>query len=71
VRRLARDLAVIARDGLRSRKNLDANGADECSYLDPIQAIAAGAPTQAEHWMGKYQGEWAGDASRILAEAAV
>lgn len=71
VRRLARDLVVIAADGLKSRSCIDEQGRDEQSYLDPIQAISAGEPTQAEYWLNKYHGDWAGDASRMLVEGAV
>ncbi len=71
VRRTARDLVVIAGEGLRSRAYLDNDGHDERAYIAPIQAIVAGEPTQAEHWLARYHGEWAGDASRILLEAAV
>ena len=71
VRDLARELIVMAAAGLRSRAFLDARGRDERSYLEPIQAFAEGAPTQAEHWLAKYHGEWAGDASRIFPETAV
>ncbi|MDT7952262.1 MAG: glutamate--cysteine ligase [Acetobacteraceae bacterium] len=71
VRSLARDLVVIAAEGLRARACFDCEGRDETGYLDPIQAIAAGEPTQAEQWLGKYQAEWAGDASKALFEATV
>ncbi len=71
LRRLARDLVVIAGEGLRRRACLDANGFDEATYLTPIQAVAAGEPTQAEHWLAKYKAEWAGDAGQMLMDAAV
>lgn len=71
VRRLTRDLVVIAADGLQSRSYLDEHGQDERSYLDPIQAISKGAPTQAQHWLSKYEGVWAGDASRMLVDGVV
>ncbi|MDP9096569.1 MAG: glutamate--cysteine ligase [Pseudomonadota bacterium] len=71
LRRLARDLVVIAGEGLRSRSCLDGQGQDERLYLAAIQGISAGEPTQAEHWLSKYQGQWAGDASRMLIEGAV
>ena len=71
VRRLARDLVVIAEDGLRARACLDADGQGESVYLAPIQAIAAGEPTQAEQWLNKYRVNWAGDASRMLSEGCV
>mgnify|MGYP003365689211 FL=1 len=72
---VARDLAArmvtIAAEGLRARAVTDGNGRDESHLLAPLQAIAAGAPTQAEHWLERYHGAWQGDVSRIFAEAAV
>jgi len=65
VRDLAREAVAIAADGLRAR------GLDEAAYLEPLQAIVEGAPTQAEVWLGKYHGEWQGDVSRIFLEAAI
>jgi glutamate--cysteine ligase len=62
---------AIARDGLRARARPDADGADESAYLAPLEAIAGGGPTQAEHWLERYHGAWQGDASRALLEAAI
>ncbi len=69
LRDLARDVLAIAAQGLRNRARKNAGGADESIYLAPLQDIAAGAPTQAEHWLERYHGAWNGDASRIFAEA--
>ena len=71
LRDLARDIVAIARDGLRARAIRDASGRDEAVYLAPLEAIAAGGPTQAEHWLGRYHGAWKGDVRPILAEAAI
>jgi len=71
LRDLAADVVAIARDGLRARGRRDATGADESAYLSPLEAIAAGGPTQAEYWLARYRGEWHGDARRIFAEAAI
>jgi len=71
LRDLARDIVAIAQGGLRSRSLRDASGQDETGYLAPLEAIAAGAPTQAEHWLERYHTVWKGDARRILAEAAI
>ena len=49
----------------------DATGDDESVYLDPLPAIAAGALTQAEHWLARYHGAWNGHVSPIFAEAAI
>ncbi len=71
MRDLARDVVAIARDGLNARQRLNAAGETEAVYLEPLAEIAAGGPTQAEHWLSRYRGEWAGDLSRIFAEAAI
>jgi hypothetical protein len=36
-----------------------------------LEAIAAGEPTQAEHWLARYQQAWQGDAKQIFAESAI
>ena len=71
LRDLMREALAISRDGLRARARRDSQGRDETLHLAPLEAIAAGAPTQAEHWLERYHGPWRGDASRILREAAI
>ncbi|MDE2334478.1 MAG: glutamate--cysteine ligase [Rhodospirillales bacterium] len=71
LRDLARDVIAIARDGLAARARKNAAGEDERIYLAPLEAIAAGAPSQAEHWLERYHGPWRGDASAMLREAAI
>jgi glutamate--cysteine ligase len=71
LRDIVADVVTIAEDGLRARCHRDASGDDECVYLDPLRAIAAGALTQAEHWLGRYHGAWNGRVSPIFAEAAI
>jgi glutamate--cysteine ligase len=68
---LARDVVAIAVQGLRARARRDAAGNDESVCLAPLEAIVAGAPTQAQHWLARFEGAWAGDIRRIFAEAAV
>lgn len=70
-RDLARDLLVIAADGLAAREERDSNGQDERSYLAPLLPIADGAPTQAELWLHRFRVNWSGDVSHIFDEAAV
>jgi glutamate--cysteine ligase len=70
LRDLAREAVAIAADGLRARGRLNAAGEDEGIYLAPLQDIADGGPTQAEHCLGRYHGAWHGDVSRIFGEAA-
>jgi glutamate--cysteine ligase len=62
---VARDALAIARDGLHAR------GLGEEIYLAPLEEIAASGITQAERWLQRYETAWAGDASRIFAEAEV
>ncbi len=71
LRDLARDAVAIARDGLRARARRNAAGDDESGYLAPLEAIAAGEPTQAEHWLARYHETWQGNARQIFAEAAI
>jgi glutamate--cysteine ligase len=71
VRDLARDVVTIARDGLRARGEIGADGQDERSYLAPLESMVDGGLTQAEQWLGRYNTDWSGDASRILMEAMV
>ncbi len=65
------DVIGIANDGLRSRGRVNAVDQDERTLLAPLEAIAAGAPTQAEHWLERYHGAWQGDIARIFQEAAI
>ena len=71
VRVLAQEAVALARQGLRARHRLDATGRDESVYIAPLEAIADGAPSQAEHWLERYYGPWRGDIRRIFAEAEV
>ena len=71
LRDIVADVVTIAEDGLRARRHRDATGDDERVYLQPLQAIAAGALTQAEHWLARYRGAWNGHVSPIFAEAAI
>jgi glutamate--cysteine ligase len=64
-------VVTIAADGLRARRRLNAAGEDEQAYLDPLRAIVAGAPTQAEYWLERYNGPWRGEVGRIFQEAAI
>ena len=69
LRDLAKQVVAIAMDGLKARGRVNQKGEDERIYLAPLEAIAAGGPTQAEHWLARYHGEWGGDINRIFNEA--
>jgi glutamate--cysteine ligase len=71
LRDIVSDVIGIAKDGLRSRGRMNAADQDERCLLAPLEAIAAGAPTQAEYWLERYHGAWQGDIGRIFQEAAI
>jgi glutamate--cysteine ligase len=64
-------LLAIAEGGLAARVGRNAAGDDERIYLEPLREIADGGPTQAEHWLARYHGAWAGDVRPIFTEAAI
>jgi glutamate--cysteine ligase len=65
VRDVARDVLVIARDGLKAR------GLGEEVYLAPLDEIVASGLTQADRLLQLYERAWGGDASRALLHAEV
>lgn len=67
---IARLVVDLADDGLRRRKHL-ANGQDETIFLDPLKQTLDLGKTQAERWLDKYNGAWAGDLTRIFDEAEI
>jgi glutamate--cysteine ligase len=71
LRDLARDMVELATQGLRARGIRNAAGDDESVLLAPLHDIIHGAPTQAEHWLARFNGEWAGNVTRIFGEAAI
>ncbi len=71
LRALADEMIEIALGGLAARARSGPGGLDERRFLEPLRAVAAGAPTQAEVWLDRYHHAWAGDASRIFEEAAI
>ncbi len=70
LRDLAREVLAIARDGLQAR-GFQFNGVDEAHYLAPLEDIAHGGLTQAEHWLSRNQSLWRNDTSRIFREAFI
>ena len=68
---VADDVLALARDGLRRRAILDAEGRDETRYLAPVEETLALRKTPAERWLDRYHGEWNGDLGRIFEEAEI
>lgn len=71
LRDLAADAVRIAEDGLRARGRLNGAGEDETKWLRPLLEIAAGGPTQAEHWIDEFNFTWSGEMTSIFRRAAV
>ncbi|MGH7160510.1 MAG: glutamate--cysteine ligase, partial [Acetobacteraceae bacterium] len=71
LRDLAREVIAISKDGLARRSRRNEAGEDEQGYLSPVEAIAEGAPTEAERWLGRFHGAWKGDVRPIFSEAKI
>ncbi|WDF73733.1 glutamate--cysteine ligase [Novosphingobium sp. KACC 22771] len=67
---IAGEVLAIARAGLKSRARLNAEGADETRYLDPLDEIVASGKVPAQLWLDRYHGEWGGDLGRVYDEAS-
>jgi glutamate--cysteine ligase len=67
----ARDAVDIAGAGLQARGLTDAAGQDERCRIEPLLALVAGGPTQAELWLERYETVWDRDATKIFAESRV
>jgi glutamate--cysteine ligase len=65
------DVIGIAHDGLRSRARPAGQDIDETIYLAPLQAIAAGGPTQSERWIERYHKVWHGNTNHLMHETAL
>ncbi|HEY0011584.1 MAG TPA: glutamate--cysteine ligase [Allosphingosinicella sp.] len=65
---LGRRILAIAERGLVARARLNAAGDSESGFLDPLREILASGRTPAERLLARYEGEWAGDLTRIYAE---
>jgi glutamate--cysteine ligase len=51
-----------------SHAGLAARGMGEEAHLAPLMASLAAGKVQADHWLDRYHGAWAGDLSRIYGE---
>jgi glutamate--cysteine ligase len=70
VQDVARDLVAIAAGGLRRRARLDASGADEARYLEPLAEIAESGLTRADRLLERFHGEWGGRIDPVWRELA-
>jgi glutamate--cysteine ligase len=67
---VARKVLAIAEGGLNRRGRLNSSGDSEAIFLAPLFEIADSGKTPAERLLENYHGRWAGDLSRIYAEAS-
>ncbi len=67
---LAKDVLVLARQGLKNRARLSASGDDETGYLAELDEIAASGFTPAERLLQRYYGAWNRDVRPIFTEQA-
>jgi glutamate--cysteine ligase len=65
-------VADVARSAVGiARASLKARGLGEEAYLAPLDETLKLGKTPAERWLDKYNGEWAGDLSKIFDEAEI
>jgi glutamate--cysteine ligase len=67
---IGREVAAIAREGLKARASRNANGADERVYLEPVEEIVGSGRTVAEDLLQAYEAKWGRDIDRIFTEFA-
>jgi glutamate--cysteine ligase len=67
---VAREALAIARSGLRRRALLNAKGADESTFLEPIEAILKEGCTPAEEMLLRFEREWGQRTDPLFVEYA-
>jgi glutamate--cysteine ligase len=66
VRDLARDMVLLARDGLVRRRRLDRAGRDESHFVEPLVEVVESGKTPAEVLLSCFHGEWKGSVEPIF-----
>jgi glutamate--cysteine ligase len=70
VRDLARETLKIAVHGLKRRARLNASGADESAFLDPLIDIVESNQTPADRKLELFHGAWGGSVDPVFREFA-
>ena len=60
----------IAHAGLAARARGNSMGDNETGFLDPLREVVRSGKVPAQVLLDRYHGEWAGDLSRVYAEAS-
>lgn len=68
VQDIAKKMLALASEGLQRRNILNAKGADERIYLEPLHEIADSGRNWAQRLLERYDNVWKGDISRLLIE---
>jgi glutamate--cysteine ligase len=63
---VAREVVMIALDGLRRRARLDRNGEDERKALEPLLETMESGRSPADLLLADYRGPWAGDIDKVF-----
>ncbi len=69
LRDLAREVLEIARKGLAARSRLDAGGASEAGFLEPLHEIVESGKVPAQRLLDKFHNEWRGDITRVYEDS--
>ncbi|WP_278069779.1 glutamate--cysteine ligase [Brevundimonas sanguinis] len=70
VRDVAVDMVNIAKQGLKNRARFSGGMVDERGYITELEDIADSGVTSADRLLELYNGEWAGDISRVYRDCA-
>ncbi len=65
-RDVAREMLAISHAGLKARRRLNAEGADEGLFLDPLDHIVESGVTPADEKLALYQGAWRGSVDPVF-----
>ncbi|HEV7659650.1 MAG TPA: glutamate--cysteine ligase [Allosphingosinicella sp.] len=68
LRELGIRILAIAEAGLKARARLNHAGDNESGFLDPLREVLATGLTPADRLLQAYEGDWAGDITRIYEE---
>jgi len=69
LRDIAGEALAIARSGLTARGRLNAAGDNETTYLAPLEEVVASGKVPAQRLLDKFNGEWAGNITRVYEES--
>jgi glutamate--cysteine ligase len=69
LRDIAGEVLEIAARGLTARARLNSSGDNESGFLDPLREIVRSGKVPAQALLDRFNGDWAGDISRVYEEA--